>query len=190
MTFRFRRSLRLGPLRLNFAKSGLSSVSLGGRGASLNVPIGRAGGTRATAGLPGTGLSYSSELGRPSTSQRRQAQRGSDGQPTTQQLVDLLAEGLLGPEGAGECLWHQHGIGLVAVLLDRVDTPRALREQLACIVSWDRAELHVRRGRGPSAAAYPGCGHSRPDHPCLPAGPARAVGVAAAVGSAGAAQPL
>ena len=150
MTWRFRRSLRLGPLRLNFAKSGLSSVSLGGRGASLNVPIGRAGGTRATVGLPGTGLSYSSELGRPSTSQRRQAQRGSDGQPTTQQLVDLLAEGLLGPNSAGECLWHQHGIGLVAVLMDRPDTPRALREQLACIVSWDRAELHVRRGRGPA----------------------------------------
>ena len=65
---------------------------------------------------------------RPSTSQRRQAQRGSDGQPTTQQLVDLLAEGLLGPNGAGECLWHQHNIGLVAVLLAvprlRADSPR------------------------------------------------------------------
>ena len=151
MGFRFRRRLRLLPgLNLNFSKNGLSSLSIGGRGASLNVPIGRAGGTRATAGLPGTGLSYSSELGRPSTSQRRQAQRGSDGQPTTQQLVDLLAEGLLGPNSAGECLWHQHGIGLVAVLMERDDTPRALREQLACIVSWDRAELHVRRGRGPA----------------------------------------
>ena len=64
--------------------------------------------------------------------------------------MDLLAEGLLGPNSAGECLWHQHGIGLVAVLMERDDTPRALREQLACIVSWDRAELHVRRGRGPA----------------------------------------
>jgi len=100
MSFRFRRSLRLGPLRLNFAKSGLSSVSLGGRGASLNVPIGRAGGVRGTVGLPGTGLSWSEDLGRPSSGQRRQAQRGSDGQPTTQQLVDLLAEALLGP-GSG-----------------------------------------------------------------------------------------
>jgi hypothetical protein len=150
MTWRFRRSLRLGPLRLNFAKSGLSSVSLGGRGASLNVPIGRAGGTRATAGLPGTGLSYSSELGHPSTSQRRQAQRGSDGQPTTQQLVDLLAEGLLGPNSAGECLWHQHGIGLVAVLMDRPDTPRNVLEACQLCCSFDRAELHVRRGRGPA----------------------------------------
>ncbi|MCT4365008.1 MULTISPECIES: DUF4236 domain-containing protein [unclassified Synechococcus] len=32
MPFRFRRSARLGPLRFNFAKSGLSSISVGGRG--------------------------------------------------------------------------------------------------------------------------------------------------------------
>jgi len=151
MSFRFRKRVRLLPgLHLNFSKAGISSLWIGGRGASLNVPIGRAGNTRTTVGLPGTGLSWSEDLGRPSASQRRQAQRGSDGQPTTQQLVDLLAEGLLGPEGAGECLWHQHNIGLVAVLMERDDTPRALREQLACIVSWDRAELHVRRGRSPA----------------------------------------
>jgi hypothetical protein len=29
MSFRFRRSARLGPLRFNFAKGGLSSISLG-----------------------------------------------------------------------------------------------------------------------------------------------------------------
>ena len=151
MSFRFRKRVRILPgIYLNFSKSGLSSFSLGRPGATVNVPVGRPGKTRGTASIPGTGLSYSSELGRPSTGQRRQAQRGSDGQPTTQQLVDLLAEALLGPEAAGECLWHQHNIGLVAVLLDRDETPRALREQLACIVSWDRCELHVRRGRGPA----------------------------------------
>ncbi|WP_255024406.1 DUF4236 domain-containing protein [Cyanobium sp. T1G-Tous] len=38
MGFRFRRSTRLGPLRFNFSKGGLSSISVGGRGASFNIP--------------------------------------------------------------------------------------------------------------------------------------------------------
>jgi hypothetical protein len=59
MGFRFRRSARLGPLRFNFSKGGLSSISVGGRGASLNIPVNRGGGMRTTVGLPGTGLSWS-----------------------------------------------------------------------------------------------------------------------------------
>ena len=61
MPFRFRRSARFGPLRFNFGKSGLSSISLGGRGASFNIPIARTGGARTSVGLPGTGLSWSVE---------------------------------------------------------------------------------------------------------------------------------
>ena len=52
MGFRFRRSTRLGPLRFNFAKGGLSSISVGGRGASFNIPVARSGGTRTTVGAP------------------------------------------------------------------------------------------------------------------------------------------
>ena len=61
MAFRFRRSARLGPLRFNFGKGGLSSISVGGRGASFNIPVARSGGPRSTVGLPGTGLSWSVE---------------------------------------------------------------------------------------------------------------------------------
>ncbi len=61
MGFRFRRSARLGPLRFHFTASGLSSISLGGRGASLNLPVNRRGGPRTTVGLPGTGLSWTVE---------------------------------------------------------------------------------------------------------------------------------
>ncbi len=61
MGFRFRRSTRLGPLRFNFAKGGLSSISVGGRGASFNSPVARSGGARTTVGLPGTGLNWSVE---------------------------------------------------------------------------------------------------------------------------------
>ncbi len=61
MGFHLRRSARLGPLRFHFSKSGLSTISVGGRGASFNVPVNRRGGPRTTVGLPGTGLSWSVE---------------------------------------------------------------------------------------------------------------------------------
>ncbi len=61
MGFRFRKSLKLLPgVRLNLTKRGISSVSVGRRGATLN--FGNRG-TKATVGLPGTGISYSTELG-------------------------------------------------------------------------------------------------------------------------------
>jgi hypothetical protein len=59
MGFRFRRTIRLAPgIRVNLSKSG-ASLSLGRRGATLNFN-GR--GTKATVGLPGSGLSYSTML--------------------------------------------------------------------------------------------------------------------------------
>jgi len=58
MGFRFRRSVRLFPgLRLNVSRSRVSG-SIGGRGAWLTIgPKG----TRATLGIPGTGLSYTEQ---------------------------------------------------------------------------------------------------------------------------------
>ena len=58
MGFNFRKSLKIAPgVRLNITKKGISSVSLGGKGARVN--LGKKG-TRTTVGVPGTGLSYSS----------------------------------------------------------------------------------------------------------------------------------
>ncbi len=57
MGLRFRKAIRLAPgIRLNISKHGISSLSIGGKGLTYN--IGKKG-TRATGGLPGTGLSYS-----------------------------------------------------------------------------------------------------------------------------------
>jgi hypothetical protein len=61
MGIRFRSYSRLGPLLINFAKGGLSSISVRRQGASLNIPVARSGGPRSTVGLPGTGLSWSME---------------------------------------------------------------------------------------------------------------------------------
>ncbi|EMF5518819.1 DUF4236 domain-containing protein [Acinetobacter baumannii] len=56
MGFNFRKSLKIAPgIRLNLGKKGVSSVSVGTKGA--RVSIGKKG-TRTTVGIPGTGLSH------------------------------------------------------------------------------------------------------------------------------------
>jgi uncharacterized protein DUF4236 len=58
MGFRFRRRITIGPgFRLNLSKSGVSA-SVGTRGAWFTIGHGK---TRETAGLPGTGLSYTEQ---------------------------------------------------------------------------------------------------------------------------------
>lgn len=60
MGFRFRKSIGLLPgVKINLSKSG-PSVSLGTRGASLNIGHGR---KKATIGIPGTGLGYQTQFG-------------------------------------------------------------------------------------------------------------------------------
>jgi len=62
MPFRFRKSIKLGKgFKLNLSKSGVST-SIGGKGLSLN--LGKRG-PRVTAGIPGSGISYSSNLTSP-----------------------------------------------------------------------------------------------------------------------------
>lgn len=57
MGFRFRKSIKVMPgVRVNIGKKSVSSLSVGPRGAKVNV--GRKG-TRTTVGIPGSGLSYS-----------------------------------------------------------------------------------------------------------------------------------
>ena len=57
MGFGFRKSFKIAPgVRLNVGKKGISSVSVGGKGA--RVSVGKKG-TRTTISAPGTGLSYS-----------------------------------------------------------------------------------------------------------------------------------
>ena len=67
MGFRFSRRIRILPgVRLNLSKSGVST-SIGGHGAWLT--FGKRG-TRATVGIPGTGLSYSTTTSTTSSSSR------------------------------------------------------------------------------------------------------------------------
>ena len=62
MGFRFRKSFKIFPgVRVNMGKGGFTSVSVGGRGLTYNVN--KKGKKRITAGIPGTGMSYSEEIG-------------------------------------------------------------------------------------------------------------------------------
>lgn len=56
MGFRFRKSIKLLPgVKLNLTKKGISSVSLGKKGSTVNI---NKNGAKITLGIPGTGLSY------------------------------------------------------------------------------------------------------------------------------------
>ena len=55
MGFRFRKSVKAGPFRMTFSKSGVG-YSVGGKG--FRVTKKAKGGIRTTASIPGTGISY------------------------------------------------------------------------------------------------------------------------------------
>jgi hypothetical protein len=155
MGFRFRRSARLGPLRFNFAKGGLSSISVGGRGASFNIPVSRNGGARSTVGLPGTGLSWSVEH----TPDRPAAipARAAEGLPNSrrlrpgqldalkQQLLAVLRQELFSPSSTGEQLWEH---GLVSRLLAEGSVGARTTGLLALIETPDAMEAYLLRAKG------------------------------------------
>jgi hypothetical protein len=155
MGFRFRRSARLGPLRFNFAKGGLSSISVGGRGASFNIPVNRSGGTRSTVGLPGTGLSWSVEhtsdrptvntagpaAGLPNSRRLRPGQLDA----LKQQLLEVLRQELFAPDSTGEQLWDH---GLVSRLLADGSLAARTSGLLALIETPEAMEAYVLRAQG------------------------------------------
>ena len=56
MGFKFRKSIKLLPgVKLNLSKKGISSVSIGKKGATVNISEK---GIQTTLGIPGTGMSY------------------------------------------------------------------------------------------------------------------------------------
>lgn len=155
MGFRFRRSARLGPLRFNFSKGGLSSISVDGRGASFNIPVARSGGPRTTVGLPGTGLSWSVEhtpdrpaaisagpaAGLPNSRRLRPGQLES----FKQGLLEVLQEQLFASNAKAQQLWEH---GLVSRLLSEGTVSPRLAGQLALIETPEAMEAYVLRAQG------------------------------------------
>lgn len=78
MGFRFRKSINLGPARINLSKSGVG-YSFGGKGFRVTKKAG--GGTRTTASIPGTGFSYVKDSGKKSKKSTSVQTTGGAGSP-------------------------------------------------------------------------------------------------------------
>lgn len=158
MGFRFRRSARLGPLRFHFSNSGLSSISVGGRGASLNIPVARRGGIRTTVGLPGTGLSWSEEVAvlRPSPQRQATPLPSETPLPNSRRLrpsqlevfrrccLAALHGQLFAAGSPGRLLWEQE---LVSRLLAEPSLAERQKALLAAIETPDALEQHLQRAQ-------------------------------------------
>jgi hypothetical protein len=155
MGFRFRRSTRLGPLRFNFAKGGLSSISVGGRGASFNIPVARSGGARTTVGVPGTGLSWSVEhtpdrpagipAGRAEGLPNSRRLRPGQLDAFKQSLLAVLRKEMFAPGSTGEQLWD---LGLVSRLLAAGSLAARTAGLLAVIETPEAMEGYLLRAQG------------------------------------------
>ena len=126
MGFRFRKSVNLGPFRLNFSKSGVGA-SVGTKGFRVTKKAG--GGTRTTASIPGTGISYVTET----SGKKSSAGKGTGGK----------SAGETGKKSGGKKPWI---VGIIAVLVlagavsscggdepdpqDKIDDPAPVEETL------------------------------------------------------------
>ena len=112
MGMRFRKSIKAGPLRVNFSKSGIG-YSVGGKG--FRVTKKATGGVRTTASIPGTGISHVEDYGgskRRQTAERSVERAAKEINPT----VDLCLCLFLGYLGAHIFYRGKPGMGIVYAL--------------------------------------------------------------------------
>lgn len=98
MGFRFRKSKKIGPLRVNFSKSGVG-YSVGGK--SFRVTKRADGKTQTTASLPGTGIAYTQVSGSGSAKRSGGASGKKKGPVASAVLIVLLLVGLAGCMASG-----------------------------------------------------------------------------------------
>ena len=84
MGFRFRKSVKAGPFRMTFSKSGVG-YSVGGKG--FRVTKKPKGGIRTTASIPGTGISYSKDYGK---GHKHQKSNNNETSPSPTQRAPIL----------------------------------------------------------------------------------------------------
>ena len=74
MGCKFRKSVKMGPVRVNLSKSGVG-YSVGGKGLRVTKKAG--GGTRTTAKIPGTGISYTKDSSKRKSTTKATSKRNS-----------------------------------------------------------------------------------------------------------------
>lgn len=114
MGVRFRKSIKAGPIRVNFSKSGVG-YSVGGKG--FRVTKKANGGVRTTTSIPGTGVSYVKDHG---SSKRRSAGKNTtNGQGVNKPInptVELCLCLFLGWMGAHKFYAGRTGMGILYLL--------------------------------------------------------------------------
>lgn len=113
MGFRFRKSFGAGPFRVNLSKSGIG-YSVGTKGLRYTKKAG--GGTRTTASIPGTGVSYVQESGstrKRSTSNQRRSSHRYLRQPQGIALSTVVLAWVLGMFGAHKFQQKKMGMGIL-----------------------------------------------------------------------------
>ena len=133
----------------------MSSISVGGRGASFNIPVARSGGARITVGVPGTGLSWSVEhapdrptvipAGRAEGLPNSRRLRPGQLDAFKQSLLEVLQQELFAPGSPGALLWDH---GLVSRLLAAGSLAARTAGLLALIETPEAMEAYVLRGQG------------------------------------------
>lgn len=126
MGFRFRKSVKIGPARINLSKSGIG-YSVGTKGFRATKKAG--GGTRTTTSIPGTGISYVKD----SSTKKRGInmktdngispvtdyssdygkQQGNDSRPVTK--TELILAWFLGFFGAHKFYRKKYGMGILYI---------------------------------------------------------------------------
>lgn len=89
MGFRFRKSIKAGPVRINLSKSGIG-YSIGTKGFRYTKKAN--GGTRTTYSLPGTGLSYVTETGKKKEKTMGKEKMKAVAEPTLSSNAETSAE--------------------------------------------------------------------------------------------------
>lgn len=114
MGVRFRKSIKAGPVRVNFSKSGVG-YSIGGKG--FRVTKKANGGVRTTTSIPGTGISYVKDYG---SGKRRSSGENTTNSPevskTINPTVELCLCLFLGWMGAHKFYAGKTGMGILYLL--------------------------------------------------------------------------
>ena len=112
MGFQFRKSVKAGPFRVNFSKSGVG-YSFGGKGFRVTKKAG--GGVRTTASIPGTGVSYVKNYGKGQKQTTSNSSTAGMSAPINP-IVDLCLCVLLGWLGIHKFYEGKSGMGVLYLL--------------------------------------------------------------------------